>query len=183
MLLPRWSSSRQQRAVSAGSWGRGWHESIWGDGSEGLDKGVPGPHFACDSPPRALPESTVSISFTPPMVLWLPGKHKSHAAEETWHPPAAAGNVPLLYLQLRALRSARVSADLGTVCSVDPTFSLDGSETLASKLLSGYGCAILVQFSRSVVSDSLRPHGLQQARPPCPSPAPGVCSNSCPLSQ
>ena len=39
-----------------------------------------------------------------------------------------------------------------------------------------------VQFSRSVVSHSLRPHGLQQARPPCPSPTPGVYSNSCPLS-
>ena len=37
------------------------------------------------------------------------------------------------------------------------------------------------QFSRSVVSDSLRPHGLQHARPPCPSPTPGACSNSCPL--
>ena len=36
-----------------------------------------------------------------------------------------------------------------------------------------------VQFSRSVVSDSLRPHGLQHARLPCP-PTPGVCSNSCP---
>ena len=40
-----------------------------------------------------------------------------------------------------------------------------------------------VQFSRSVMSDSLRPHGLQHARPPCPSPTPGVYSNSCPLSQ
>ena len=40
-----------------------------------------------------------------------------------------------------------------------------------------------VQFSRSVVSDSLRPHGLQHARPPCPSPTPGVYSNPCPLSQ
>ena len=39
-----------------------------------------------------------------------------------------------------------------------------------------------VQFSRSVVSDSLWPHGLQHARPPCPSPTPGVYSNSCPLS-
>ena len=39
------------------------------------------------------------------------------------------------------------------------------------------------QFSRSVVSDSLRPHGLQHARPPCPSPTPGACSNSCPLSR
>ena len=33
------------------------------------------------------------------------------------------------------------------------------------------------------MSDSLRPHGLQHVRPPCPSPVPGVYSNSCPLSQ
>ena len=38
----------------------------------------------------------------------------------------------------------------------------------------------LVQLSHSVVSDSLRPHGLQHARPPCPSPTPGVYSNSSP---
>ena len=40
-----------------------------------------------------------------------------------------------------------------------------------------------VQFSLSVVSNSLPPHELQHPRPPCPSPAPGVYSNSCPLSQ
>jgi len=40
-----------------------------------------------------------------------------------------------------------------------------------------------VQFSRSVVSDSLRPHELQHARPPCPSPTPRVHSDSCPSSQ
>ena len=39
-----------------------------------------------------------------------------------------------------------------------------------------------VQFSHSVVSDFLRPHELQHARPPCPSPTPGVHSDSCPLS-
>ena len=39
-----------------------------------------------------------------------------------------------------------------------------------------------VQFSHSVVSDSLWPHGLQHARPPCPSQTPGVYSNSCPSS-
>ena len=39
-----------------------------------------------------------------------------------------------------------------------------------------------VQFSRSVVSDSLPPHESQHARPPCPSPTPGVHSNSCPSS-
>ena len=41
---------------------------------------------------------------------------------------------------------------------------------------------LAVQFSCSVVSDSLRTHGLQQARLPCPSPTPGACSNSCPSS-
>ena len=40
-----------------------------------------------------------------------------------------------------------------------------------------------VQCSHSVVSDSPQPHGLQHARPPCPSPTPGVYSNPCPLSQ
>ena len=39
-----------------------------------------------------------------------------------------------------------------------------------------------IQFSHSVMSDSLQPHGLQHARPPCPSPTPGVYPNSCPLS-
>ena len=40
-----------------------------------------------------------------------------------------------------------------------------------------------VQFSHSVVSDALRPHGLQHSRPPCPSPTPGVYSNPCPLNR
>ena len=40
-----------------------------------------------------------------------------------------------------------------------------------------------VQFSRSVVCDSLWPHGPQHTRLPCASPTPGACSNLCPLSQ
>ena len=40
-----------------------------------------------------------------------------------------------------------------------------------------------VQFSHSVMSDSLQPHGLQHTRPSCPSPTPRVCSNLCPSSQ
>ena len=39
-----------------------------------------------------------------------------------------------------------------------------------------------VQFSHSVVSNSLRPHESQHTRPPCPSPTPRIHSNSCPLS-
>ena len=41
---------------------------------------------------------------------------------------------------------------------------------------------LLLLFSHSVVSDALWPHGLQYARPPCPSPTPRACSNSCPSS-
>ena len=41
----------------------------------------------------------------------------------------------------------------------------------------------LLQFSCSVMSDFLRPHGLQHAGLPCPSPTPGACSNSCPSSR
>ena len=44
-------------------------------------------------------------------------------------------------------------------------------------------CLLSVQFSRSVVSDTLQSHGLQHVRLPCPSPTPGLCSNSHPLSQ
>jgi len=41
----------------------------------------------------------------------------------------------------------------------------------------------LLLFSCSVMSESLRTHGLQHTRLPCPSPSPGACSNSCPSSQ
>ena len=40
-----------------------------------------------------------------------------------------------------------------------------------------------VQFSHAVMSDSLRPHGLQHSKLPCPPVSPEICSNSCPLSQ
>ena len=46
-----------------------------------------------------------------------------------------------------------------------------------------FSCLLLLLFSCSVVSYSLRPHGLQNARHLCPSPSPRACSNSCPLSQ
>ena len=49
--------------------------------------------------------------------------------------------------------------------------------------LSGKVLAGSVQFSGSVVSDSLQPRGLQHTRLPCPSPTPGACSDSCPSSQ
>ena len=53
----------------------------------------------------------------------------------------------------------------------------------AAQVFSGHLLTWWWWFSFSVMSDSLRPHGLQHARFPCPSPSPGACSNSCRLSQ
>ena len=50
------------------------------------------------------------------------------------------------------------------------------------KLVDSFSHWHSIQFSHSVVSDSLRPHELQHSRPPCPSPTPGVYPNSCPSS-
>ena len=55
---------------------------------------------------------------------------------------------------------------------------LDNNDNWINLMLQGS-----VQFSCSVISDSLQPHGQQHARRPCPSPAPGVYPNSCALSQ
>ena len=54
---------------------------------------------------------------------------------------------------------------------------------LMENILISLGFKDLLLFSGSVVSNCLWPHGLQHARLPCPSPSPGACSNSCPLSQ
>ena len=56
--------------------------------------------------------------------------------------------------------------------------------TIAGKLqISSSFVLSSVQFIRSVMSNSLQPHGLQHARPPRPSPTPGAYSDSCPLSR
>ena len=57
------------------------------------------------------------------------------------------------------------------------------TEIVSTVLVDGASCFSSVQFSCSVVSDSLWPHGLQHARPLCPSPTPRACSNSCPSSR
>ena len=60
---------------------------------------------------------------------------------------------------------------------VDLKLSIQKTKIMASGPISS------VQFSCSVMTNSLRPRGLQYARPPCPSPTPRIYSNSCPLSQ
>ena len=73
-------------------------------------------------------------------------------------------------------------------CQIDSfiimSFTLISSSSFSClKLFLAHNNSVQVQFSRSVVSDSLRTHELQHARLPCPSPTPGIYSNSCPLSR
>ena len=85
--------------------------------------------------------------------------------------------------ELQSMGSQRVRHDWATNTYKDKTCSKclgnDGQQHHYSSNLRCY----LLLFSHSVMSNSLWPHGLQHARLPCPSLPPGVCSNSCPLSQ
>jgi len=67
------------------------------------------------------------------------------------------------------------------IYDVKPLSPSPESSCNTGKLL--YELISSVAFSRSVVSDALRPHRLQHARPPCPSPPPGACANSGPSSR
>ena len=67
---------------------------------------------------------------------------------------------------------------------ISPIFTVEGTEAQTSLMpVQESKWFSSVQFSCSVVSDSLQPHELQHARPPCPSQTPGVYSNSCPSSR
>ena len=84
------------------------------------------------------------------------------STEERWRERACTGLVTLSFLDLWDTQ-------------VEVSRSLGAAETLAGSQS--------VQFSHSVVFDSLQPHGLQHASLPCPSPTPRACSNSCPSSR
>ena len=80
-------------------------------------------------------------------------------------------------LQARILEWVAMPSSRGSSRPRDRTVSL----ALAGRFSAT--STTLLLLSCSVVSDPMWPHGLQHARPPCPSPSPGVCSNSCPLSR
>ena len=82
----------------------------------------------------------------------------------------------------KAFLTVRVfSAYCLTIVNVIPNPTVHHWEDV--KPLTSVSSDTLFLFSPYVVSDSLRPHGLQHAGPPCPSPSPRVCSSSCPSSQ
>ena len=97
----------------------------------------------------------------------------------------------------RGRGGAKSKPELPSGCCVQSGFlrglAASNSSGLGRPLLGVQSCTrggrfgtesrLLLQFCRSVVSDSLRPCGLQHTRLPCPSPMPGAYSNSCPSRQ
>ena len=72
---------------------------------------------------------------------------------------------------------------LSTIAKTWKQSKCPGTEEWIKKIWYIYTVEYSVQFSRSVMSNSLQPHELQHARPPCPSPTPRVYPNSCPSWQ
>ena len=88
----------------------------------------------------------------------------------------ASGPIPSWQIDGEKLEAVTDFIFLGSKITADG----DCSHKIKRCLLLGRKAVInlsSVQFSCSVMSDSLRPHGLQHARPPCPSPTPGVYPN------
>ena len=75
-------------------------------------------------------------------------------------------------------RGAEGSVEVMSVSSYSDHLDSSTSHQLTNQ----FSSVQFIQLSRSVVSDSSRPHESQHARPPCPSPTPGAYSNSCPSS-
>ena len=113
-------------------------------------------------------------------MLWVTLERRWNAVHLLCHPsrqfllPFHTRGLTLVLPQLAGLSTSLDSVRLFTKHFVQIMHT--------SHLLGDYILA-RVQFSRSVVADSLRPHELQRTRPPCPSPTPGVYSNSCPSCQ
>ena len=82
-------------------------------------------------------------------------------------------------LTISGLRILITSAKYFDLCNIQ----LVDTTCISNEFLSMLNMWNSVQFSRSVTSDSLRPLEPQHARPPCPSPTPGVHPNPCPLSR
>ena len=104
--------------------------------------------------------------------------------------PELRSRVPLWLKETCALafESEKVSSNSLNIDLPPPTASIEESPGVSSQIggwVTGQwaGAQPSVQFSRSVMYDSLWPRGLQHARPPCPSPTPRACWNSCPLSR
>ena len=108
-------------------------------------------------------------------------------SDSLWPPGTAARQASLSFTISQSLFWPLSQTCYLPISLPSPKFLTDICELCIfrfNNIKTSLGCLYLssVQFSRSVVSDSLWPHELQHARPPCLSPTPRVYSNSCPSS-
>ena len=85
--------------------------------------------------------------------------------------------------EIEIMNNPITSTETEAVIKKLPKHKSPGPDGFTEEFRQTFGEEPTPQFSHSVVSDSLWPHGLQHARPPCPSPTPGVYSKSCQLSR
>ena len=98
-------------------------------------------------------------------------------------PTLCEGKCKQVYLSAVGLSCPDTLYSMRFILSLEPrTLCCSSKSCQEGPLVSPWGSISSVQFSHSLVSNSLRSHGLQHARPPCPSPTLRVHSNSCPLS-
>ena len=147
------------------------------------------------------PERTVGV-WVAGLGLCCIKRGRAGAAQDGKQPTTAMSERRLTAPVRRPLKPRWLQAARGWVqgwgrsaCGGEPAFVRDGRTVCPRRVacvalpytLSYFPVSVSgtqnMPFSHSVVSDSLRPRGLQHTRPPCPSPTPRVCSNSCPLSR
>ena len=147
-------------------------------GGRELSSGPVVPSVTCNIMNHWEPQKSFSHLMTP-HVKWG-GGHRTNVA------PVFLSNActeklsssPVLFLPFAQARNSSVKrgqASLGLTYST----GWPGHPKMSLRLTS----TTSVQFSDSIMSDSLQPHGLQHASLPCPSPTPGAYSNSCPSSR
>ena len=107
-----------------------------------------------------------------------------HRVRHDWRDlVAAAASPPLSFSSLSNCHWGSISLDIllqGFDCSSMCLYPITFQDSMTVVF---FPHCNIVQFSCSVMSNSLRPHGLQHAKLPCPSPTPAACPNSCPLSR
>ena len=96
-------------------------------------------------------------------------------------PTLCEGKCKQVYLSAVGLSCPDTLYSMRFILSLEPrTLCCSSKSCQEGPLVSPWGSISSVQFSHSLVSNSLRSHGLQHARPPCPLPTLRACSNSCP---
>ena len=115
-------------------------------------------------------------------------------SERTWTFSKERASIPFKLCYLPVISDLKVEYVSHVIINSLTASEISGFRPLSEKqrvklsikneYLGWVGAVVTFQFSSvSVLSESLRPHGLQHARPACPSPTSGFYSNSCPLSQ